>query len=845
MSSQINAYVKKILISVAAIGGVIGVLYAVISSVWFARFVGRMLGLEDIETIHSIQVKFASPWAQERTALVLFFCVAVAIVAFTFYRSYQPSARRGRTAIGILRAALLALLVTILAEPVIAMAFTERPRPLLLLLFDGTDSMNINDRLADDAVTAIAKTSEDNAGKADPDAIAEASRLQLVQQVIKGKVGEETFNKLAEKFRLRAYVMDRIDQTRELELTTDTSKPDSVQGPHLAEQIDAEGQVTALGEAFNDLRRRHRARPAGVIVFSDFDQNTGTPPVPAAKQLEAPIFTVGVGPREVVDLSVDLRTPLVLKKDEKASVNVFIRQSGLDGRAARVQLLARRLGTAGGVEEAEPTPVAPPKTVELNGSRVSFDLPFLPSMTGRFLLQVKVDPFDGEVLEDNNVAEREVTIRDDSLKLLFVEYEPTWEWRFVKEVFHRDPLIGHEGFRTFLRSADFKVRRTNDMFIDTLVRPRSEFFGYDVIFLSDIPNEMLSEHFQSMLKEYVEKFGGGLVVLTGPRNGLQALYGTEIADMLPVVIDPSLRVRDSDFKLNLTAEAADTDFMKLGSSEAENRRAWDNLGRLPWYYPVARPHPLATVLAQHPTDKCVDNKTPQPIIATRRYGKGEVIYMGFNEMWRLRRKYGEEYYRQFWGQMIYRLGLGRALGAQKRFQVYTDRPTYRAGDKVRITVEAYDMNYEPLDVQKLESRLMAEGHADQQGTTTDLTIPVARDNVVFETTVPVYSAGAHRVLVKDPVTNEEVEAHFKVAPVTAERRNAVRDFALQQTLAAQTGGKTYELSEIAALADDVKAPVVEDYTEKRVPLWNTWLVLTMVLTLMLGEWLIRKLVNLR
>jgi len=555
------------------------------------------------------------------------------------------------------------------------MAFTERPRPLLLVMFDGTDSMNISDRLSDQEVTAIAKASQDPTGKADVDQIAEASRTQLVQQAIKGKLGAETFNKLAEKFRMRAYVMDRIDQTREIELAADATEAKNVDGEHLAKQLSTEGQVTALGEAFSDMRRRHRSRPAGVIVFSDFDQNTGSPPVPAAKRLEAPIYTVGVGPREVIDLSVDLRTPLVLKKDEKASVNVLIRQSGLEGRAARVQLLARRLGSSGGVEEAEPTPVAPAKTVELRDGRVSFDFPFLPTQTGRFLLQVKVDPFDGEVLEDNNTAEREVNIRDDSLKLLFVEYEPTWEWRFVKEVFHRDPLIGREGFRTFLRSADFKVRRTNDLFIDTLVRPRSEFFGYDVIFLSDIPNDMMSEHFQSMLKEYVEKFGGGLVVLTGPRYGLQALHGTEIADMLPVVIDPSLRIRDSAFRMNLTAEASDADFMQLGGSDNENRMAWDNLGRLPWYYPVSRPHPLATVLASHPTDRCVDNKTPQPLIATRRYGKGEVIYLGFNEMWRLRRKYGETYYRQFWGQMIYRLGLGRALGAQKRFQVYTDRPT--------------------------------------------------------------------------------------------------------------------------------------------------------------------------
>ena len=122
--------------------------------------------------------------------------------------------------------------------------------------------------------------------------------------------------------------------------------------------------------------------------------------------------------------------------------------------------------------------------------------------------------------------------------------------------------------------------------------------------------------------------------------------------------------------------------MQLGADEAENRKAWDNLGPLPWYQPVSRPHPLATVLAQHPTDTCVDGKTPQPLIAIRRYGRGEVIYLGFNETWRLRRKYGELYYRQFWGQMIHRLGLEPCPG-----QPEAVRRPHRPASNIRPTTK--------------------------------------------------------------------------------------------------------------------------------------------------------------
>jgi hypothetical protein len=310
--------------------------------------------------------------------------------------------------------------------------------------------------------------------------------------------------------------------------------------------------------------------------------------------------------------------------------------------------------------------------------------------------------------------------------------------------------------------------------------------------------------------------------------------------MLPVVVGPNSRRRDGEFRLRLTDKAKRHDFMNLGADEHENRRAWANLGKLSWYQPSLRPHPLATVLAAHPIDRCVDAKTPQPLIAIRRYVKGEVVYFAFNETWRLRRLYGEKYYSQFWGQLIYRLGLGRALGEQKRFRVETDRHVYQAGQKVRVTVEAYDRSYEPLETDRLSARLLVG--KDEQ---TAFSIPLSRNKVIFETSLPVFSTGLHRLLVKDPVTMEEVEVTFKVAPITAERRSAVRNVAVQGALAERTGGKTYELHEIGGLAQDIRDRPIVQFSERRLPLWNTRLVLIVALALMLGEWLTRKLLNLQ
>jgi hypothetical protein len=266
------------------------------------------------------------------------------------------------------------------------------------------------------------------------------------------------------------------------------------------------------------------------------------------------------------------------------------------------------------------------------------------------------------------------------------------------------------------------------------------------------------------------------------------------------------------------------------------------------------------VLLEHPQDTCVDGRTRQPIVALRRYGRGEVVYLAMNETWRLRRKYGEAYYRQFWGQMIYRLGLSHALGTQKRFVVRTDDDQYQADEKVTLSVEAYDENFEPLKAEeltdhKLWAELVVPGQgsgkpaasehplADDKSRHEAIPIPETREGL-FETQIPVYAAGEHRIRVKDPITKEIVEVDFQVTSVSAERRSVVRNQALAEQLAAETGGRNYDLLTADRLPDDIKPRGAKETLVEVVPLWSTWGAFFLVTTLLLAEWLGRKLLSL-
>ncbi len=761
------------------------------------------------------------------------------------------------------RAAVLCLLVLLLAEPLLVRRFTQQKRPQLWLLVDGTDSMGIRDEWSDaernrlvqavgstdalaQAVAGASSSANDTprattVGKSS--AAPHYPRSAYVQALL-AKADQNLLTSLSEKFRLKLFVFD--ESVREL------TEFDQWVGntARAAQDLTTAGQYTALGTAMTDLGRRQATSSlAGLVVISDFGQNAGSSADLAAARLGVPVYAVGVGRPAAKDLRVRLDTPMWMTKNERDEVLVTVEQEGVEEKSVHVRVTARRVDNTADPATAEAKLVGQ-KTVDLTGSVVTVPFPYTPEETGHFVFSAEVDPLPGEIVDQNNKADREVSVRDDFMRLMYVEYEPTWEWRFIKEVFHRDKLVGMRGFRTFLRSSDPKVRQQNELFLPTLTPKRSDFFANDVIFLGDMPGSTLSPRFCELTKEFVGRFGGGLVVISGPRFGPGQLAGTPLADMLPVVVDPDLRPRDQrEFTPRFSSEASGYPFMRLGAGAEENDKAWKNLQRLPWYQPVVRASDRATVLAVHPEDRCA-NGQPQPLIAVRQYGDGLVVYLGFNETWRLRRMYGEKYYRQFWGQMIHQLASRRALGTQKRFVARTDRQEYRVDEKVVLSVEAYDAEYNPLPDDKLDNgKLAAEVMLPERTATGESRLlPVQltrRREAQFETKLSADAPGEYRVRIKDPVTGRYAETKFVVRDVSAERRVAVRNVALQKAVAAAVpGGKTYELDEAVRLLDDVQLPQqMETQIEVR-PLWSTWLCFALVVMLLLGEWLMRKIVTL-
>jgi len=806
-----------------------------------------LFGLEHAESLRSADLSFEASWAASAPAWVLFGCIAMAVVGLLSYLRFERRIRRHRRVwLAVLRAGVLALMFFFVAGPILEIVYRETPQPLVYLLFDGTESMGIRDRFDSKTEQALRDASGLAARRSDGSA---PSRMEYLQALLR-KSDDNLVEALNRRCRLRAFVVDR-QGIRPLKVVEKADgEPD---GAFMASKLDAKAHITPLGEAIEDLAVGHKRDNLGaVVIFSDFNKNSGVEPLAPAGRLGRPIHTVGFGPVATKDLSVTISASPVLKKAERERVIVALGQSQLAGQSATVRVLAEPLDAEGKADATRKAVVVGEKSVTLRGPRTIVEFPFVPEDTGRFQLVARADPMAGESVEENNKTTREINVRDDFMRLLYVSYEPSWEWRFIKEVFHRDKLVGMRGFRTFLHVSDPEVRQTNPLFLPRLDAQRSEFFVNDVIFLGDMPAEVLTSRFCEMVKEFVGTFGGGLVIISGPIYGPGRLAETPLADMLPVEIDPKAGRRDAkQFLMQLTPAAANFSFTQLGNTPEENKKAWENMGPLPWYQPSRKVHPLGQVLAEHPTDTCSDGKTPQPIIAARRYGKGEVIYLAFDETWRLRRLFGEKFYRQFWGQMIYRLGLGHSVGSQKRFIVRTDRTRYQVDDELRLTVEALDEEFRPLTRDKLPGgKLELAGELiviDEEGKTRDprpIRIPVAHEaRGQFELSMPLLTAGDYRIRIEDHVTGDDTEVVFAVTSVSAERQSAVRNIGLEEALARATKGKVYDLTSVGELPDQLEFSAIQRTSVKPFHLASTPLCFGLLVLLAVGEWALRKWTN--
>ena len=126
-----------------------------------------------------------------------------------------------------------------------------------------------------------------------------------------------------------------------------------------------------------------------------------------------------------------------------------------------------------------------------------------------------LEGFAGDAIPENNEALTIVDVRGKPL-LLYIE-GAEGEARYLVEA------MAKEGIRLEPRGVDGIPQTLQDL------------AGYDGIVLSDVSAHKVGENFMAAVRDYVEKLGGGFVMIGGMNSfGVGGYYRTPIEDVLPV-----------------------------------------------------------------------------------------------------------------------------------------------------------------------------------------------------------------------------------------------------------------------------------------------------------------------
>src|SRR5581483_4664977 len=313
---------------------------------------------------------------------MLIACAAAALGWFIFGRGRQRVIRGWRPAVlWVLDSSLIALLILLLWQPAISVATLRQQENIVAVVVDDSRSM------------ALAG----NGG---------GSRLDEERALL----GSSAFRDLAKKFQVRTYRLGS-----------------GLKPLGNASDLRATDPATHIGSALDQVVSQTATLPVGaIILMSDGADNSGGVDLDTINELRRrriPVHTVGFGPEHAshdVELT-DLQIPAKTLANSRVRALVGLRQFGFSGRHVRLtlrdgatQLASREITLAGdGIDQSEPVVFnAGPESVRN--------------------IEASVEPLGGEESAANNRLTRELYVNGATRRILYVEGEPRWEFKFIR-----------------------------------------------------------------------------------------------------------------------------------------------------------------------------------------------------------------------------------------------------------------------------------------------------------------------------------------------------------------------------------------------------------------------------
>jgi uncharacterized membrane protein len=733
---------------------------------------------------HKGQFVFLTPWPV--------WALAIAILAVTGALFWHVRRNHGMLSgarplvIWLLESGLIALILFLLWHPALSIATLRPQQNVVAVLVDDSRSMSIHD---------ASGTRE------------AAAQSTLNSGILKG---------LSDRFQVRLYKFGR--------------EPERIQKP---DQLTATAPASRLGDTLERVLAESSSLPLGAIVLlSDGADNAGgidLATIAAIRRQRIPIHTIGFG-KEHPDKDVEITDAVVPARtlpDSKLTATVTLQSWGLSGAKSKLT-----------VRESGKVLVSQDITFKENGQLQPETLVFNGGTAGPKTLEISVDPVAGEENQLNNKITRVVNVEARKPRILYIQGEPVWEYKFLRRAIEDYPDIGIE-LPSMLRTTQNKIYRQgikdSKELEDGFPAKPEELFAYQGLIIGGVEASYFTANQQQAIRDFVDRRGGGLLFIGG-RASLSdgGWQNSPMADLIPVRLPEGRGTFHRDFSsVALTAQGAQGVLCRLDDNPARNAERWKKIPQIANYQDVGEAKPGATTLME----VTPAGKRPQPLLVTQNYGRGRTVLFATEGSWRWKMwlDHADKTHATFWQQMF------RHLVTDAPGQVVATTPKSVLSDEttVPVRVEVRDKQYKPVTNAKVQARFL---QPDGTSATMELS-PVPLEEGIYGGEWTAEKPGSYVAEILAGLESEQIGHDvltFRREDGVAENFHTSQNRELLAKLSEQTGGRYYKPDEASKLTNEISYSEAGITTRETRDLWDMPVIFLLAMAIRASEWLLRR-----
>ncbi len=710
-------------------------------------------------------------------------------LAYLIYTVRLPKAASGinRSRAGViwlLQSSLAALLLILLWQPAIMVAELKPQQNIIAVVVDDSRSMGI---------------SEDG-----------STRQEQATKALQNGVLTE----LQKKFQTRLY-----------RLSDGVSQISSVNDLHAA------APVTHIGDGLKQLSEETSDLPVGaVVLLSDGSDNSGgidAATVELLRNRHIPVHTVGFGREQNAhDLEInEVSLPARALADSRLAATVTLHQRGYAGQKVALK-----------VRDGDKILAAQDVTLAADGTLQTENLLFNVGSAGSKAFQFTVDPLAGEENQSfNNSVTRLVNVQSDKQRILYIEGEPRWEYKFIRRAEETDRIVQ---LVSMLRTTENKIYRQgiNDPkeLADGFPSKPEDLFGYDGLIIGSVEADYFTPAQQDLIQRFADQRGGGVLLLGGRFSLADGGWGAStMADMLPVALPNRKDTFSRDpATAELTPAGSESIICRLVEDPTKNAERWKKLPYMMNYQDPGTPKPGAAVLAQMNV-----NGRKMPLLVTQNYGRGRVAVLATGGTWRwqMSQAVDDKTHTFFWQQLL------RWLVTDTPGHVTTSIPNQMLFDDghVQLSADVRDKDYAPAADAQVEAHILgpqgvaASIQLDQDPNTPGVFHGEWTADKVGSYTAEVTATRGTEQVGRDVLTFQRMDG-------VAENFHTEQNRDLLEKLAEQTGGRYWQPQELSKLPSEITYSEAGITIRQTKDLWSMPAIFLLILALCSGEWLLRR-----